>query len=97
MAKKGYWNVSYISVADGSVLPEYAKLAKPAIDAGGGRLVFRGNPAKTYEAGVNAVTVLVEFESLEKAIATYESAAYQAAVKALKDGVKRDVRIMEGE
>jgi uncharacterized protein (DUF1330 family) len=41
-------------------------------------------------------TVLIEFESLEKAIAVYESDAYRAALKALSGGAERDFRIIEG-
>ncbi|HXQ25230.1 MAG TPA: DUF1330 domain-containing protein [Candidatus Acidoferrales bacterium] len=96
MAKKGYWIVCHVSAADGSVMAEYAKLARPVIEAAGGRLIVRGNPAKTCEAGVNEPAVVVEFESLEKAIAVYESEGYQKALKVLNNKVKRDFRIVEG-
>jgi len=39
---------------------------------------------------------MIEFDSVEKAIAAYESPEYQAAVKVLKGAVERDVRILEG-
>jgi uncharacterized protein (DUF1330 family) len=97
MAKKGYWIVCYQSVSDESVIPNYAKAAKPAVDAGGGRPLVAGKPAKAHEAGkADQTTVVIEFESVEKAIATYESAGYQAALKVLDGKVKRDVRIVEG-
>lgn len=96
MAKKGYWIVLHVSPADGVVMAEYAKLARPVIDAAGGRLIIRGNPAKVCESGVNEPAVVVEFESLEKAIAVYESDGYQAALKVLDNKVKRDFRIVEG-
>ena len=96
MAKKGYWLVCYQSVSDASILPEYAKAAKPAIEAAGGRQLVAGMPAKTHEAGVDQRTVVVEFESVEKAIATYESEGYRAAFKVLGNAAKRDFRIVEG-
>jgi uncharacterized protein (DUF1330 family) len=97
MAKKGYWVVCYQSVSDASVLPEYAKTAKPAIEAAGGRPLVAGKPAKTHDVGkADQRTVVVEFESLEKAIATYESAAYQEALRVLGSAAKRDFRIVEG-
>ena len=37
-----------------------------------------------------------EFPSVEKAIAAYESPAYQNALKALDNGAVRDIRIVEG-
>ena len=52
--------------------------------------------AKAYEAGIQQRTVIVEFESLEKAIACHDSPAYQAALAALGDGVTRDLRVVEG-
>ena len=96
MAKKGYWIVCHVSGADGTVMAEYAKLARPVIEAAGGGLIIRGNPARTYEAGVNEPAIVVEFESLEKAISVYESEGYQRALKVLDNKVKRDFRIMEG-
>jgi uncharacterized protein (DUF1330 family) len=40
--------------------------------------------------------VLIEFDSVEKAIAAYESPAYKAAFAALKGGAVRDLRIVAG-
>jgi uncharacterized protein (DUF1330 family) len=39
--------------------------------------------AKVYELGMNERTVVVEFESLARALAAYESPAYQEALRAL--------------
>jgi len=96
MAKKGYLIVCYQSVSNAAVLPEYAKAAKPAIAAAGGRSLVAGTPTKTHEAGLDQRTVVIEFESVEKAIATHESAAYQAALKVFNNAAKRDFRIVEG-
>ena len=42
-------------------------------------------------------TVIIEFESLEAAMALYDTPAYQEAVRALGEGsVERDMRIVEG-
>ena len=96
MAKKGYWIVCHVSPAEGAVMAEYAKAARPVIEAAGGKLIARGIPAKAPEAGVSEPAIVVEFESLEKAIAVYESEGYRAAVKILDGKVKRDFRIVEG-
>ena len=93
---KGYWISCYRSISNPEALAAYAKLAAPAIQAGGGRFLARGMPAKTYEHGLNQRSVLVEFESLDKAIEVHDSPAYQAALKALGDGAERDLRIIEG-
>ena len=83
------------AVHDADKLAAYAKLAGPAIQAGGGRFLARGMPAKTYEGGIAQRTVLIEFDSLEQATATHDSAGYKAALDALGDGVERDMRIIE--
>ena len=93
---KGYWICFYRSISSPDALAEYAKLAGPAIQSGGGRFLARGNPSKTYEAGKGLRTVVIEFESVEKAKATFESPAYQAACKLLEGTAERDIRIIEG-
>lgn len=93
---KGYWITFYRAVTNASALAEYAKLAGPAIEAGGGKFLARGVPVKAYEAGLKERTVLIEFESVTQAIATYEGPRYQAAAKLLAGAVEREVRIVEG-
>jgi len=93
---KGYWVTFYRSITNHSALAQYANLAGPAIEAGGGRFLARGSPAKAYEGGLHQRVVLIEFENVEKAVQTYESTAYQAAVNVLEGAVEREVRIVEG-
>jgi uncharacterized protein (DUF1330 family) len=93
---KAYWVSAYRAVNDADKLAAYAKLAGPAITAGGGRFLARGLPAKVYEYGLSQRTVVVEFDSLEQAIATHDSPEYKAALAALGDGAERDLRIIEG-
>lgn len=93
---KGYWIVFYHAVSNPAALAEYATPAGQAIQAGGGRFLVRGIPAKTVEAGLNQRSVVIEFDSVQQAIATYESPAYQAALKFLDGAVERDVRFVEG-
>jgi uncharacterized protein (DUF1330 family) len=93
---KTYWISSYRAVRNPDKLAAYAKLAGPAITAGGGKFIVRGMPAKTYEAGLDQRTVVIEFDSPAQATATHDSPAYQAALAALGDGAERDIRIVEG-
>ena len=93
---KAYLVLCYHSVSDDEALQEYARLALPAIQGAGGRYLARGMPAKTYEAGVNERTVIIEFDNLAQAIAAHDSSDYQFALKALGSAAKRDVRIVEG-
>jgi len=96
MAKKGYWVVCYRSVSNPAALSEYTKLAATALETVGGRVIIGGKPAKTHEAGVDQSVVIVEFESLEMAIAAYESDAYKPALKVFDHAAQRDFRIVEG-
>ena len=93
---KAYWISAYHAVHDENKLAAYAKLALPAVTAAGGKFLARGVAAKAYEAGMVQRTVVIEFESLEIAIACHDSPGYQAAMVALGDGVTRDLRIVEG-
>src|SRR5688572_20513266 len=93
---KGYWMAFYHSVSDPARLAEYAALAGPAIQAGGGRFLARGVAAAAYESGVQQRTVIIEFDSVEQAIRTYNGPAYQAAFALLDGAAERDVRIAEG-
>ena len=93
---KAYWVVCYREIKDPAKLAAYGKLAPSAIEAGGGRVLARGTAVKAYEAGQLERTVLVEFDSVEHAIAVHDSPAYQSALKALEGGVIRDVRIVTG-
>ncbi len=93
---KAYWVSVYKAVHDNDKLAAYAKLAGPALTGAGGRFLARGLPAKTYEEGIQQRTVLLEFDSVELAIAAHDSPAYQEALAALGDGVSREIRILEG-
>ncbi|MFF5782038.1 DUF1330 domain-containing protein [Streptomyces virginiae] len=93
---KGYWVSAYRTIADPEKLAAYDKLAGPAVEAGGGRLLARGGRAVAHDDGVAERVVLVEFDSFEQAVAAHASEAYQQALLALSDGVERDFRIIEG-
>ena len=93
---KAYWVVCYREIKDPAKLAAYAKLSGPAIEAGGGRILARGTAVEAYEAGQLERTVLIEFDSVEHAIAVHDSPAYQAALKVLAGGVVRDMRIVVG-
>ena len=93
---KAYWITCYREVSDPAKLAAYGKLAGPSVESGGGRFLARGVPAKTYEAGLSERTVVIEFDSIERAIAAHDSPSYQEALKALGDGAVRDLRIVPG-
>jgi uncharacterized protein (DUF1330 family) len=92
---KAYWISCYRAIHKPDALAAYAALAGPAILGAGGRFIVRGMPDKVHDNGIMQRTVVVEFESLAAAHAVHDGPAYQAALKALGDGVDRDFRIVE--
>ena len=93
---KGYMTVQYHAVRDAAALAAYAKIAGPAMAAGGGRFLVRGEPATVWEAGKLLRTVVVEFDSTAKCIAAYDGPAYAEALRALGNAADRDMRVLEG-
>ncbi len=92
---KAYWINTFRSVSDPDKLAAYIELAGPAMRASGGRILARGLPSAAFESGAIERTVIIEFDSVEQAVATYDSPAYQDALRALGDGAERDLRIVE--
>ena len=93
---KAYAVVTYRSVSDPEKLAAYAKLALPAVLPFGARILARGDATVAREQVLKERTVVVEYPSLDKAIAAYDSPVYAEALKALGDGAVRDFRIVEG-
>ena len=93
---KGYWIASYHTVSDPSVLAKYAEAATPVLLSFGARFLARGMPAKVYEGGAAQRCVVIEFPSVEQAVAAYESPAYQVVLAIMRESVKREVRIIPG-
>ncbi len=93
---KGIWVSTYQSINDADALAAYAKLAGPALQGAGGRFLARGMPSVVFEAGVRQRVVVIEFESVDAAVAAHDSEPYQEALRALGKGAVRDIRIVEG-
>lgn len=93
---KGYIVTVYHSISDPTAVAEYGKLAGPALLAAGGKFLIRGNAAEAYERGIKQRVVVVEFESLQEAIAARNSQGYLDALKVFGNAAVRDMRIVEG-
>ena len=63
--------------------------------AAGGRFLARGQPGGSVRVRDHGRTTLIEFPSVDDAIAAYHSAAYQEALRVLADGAEREIRIIE--
>jgi len=94
--RKAYWINTFTAINDPAKLEAYIRLAGPAMEAAGGRFLARGDPAVAFESGTTTRTTLIEFPSVDDAVAAYHSAAYQEALLVLSDGAEREIRIIEG-
>ena len=95
--KKGYWVVAYRSISDQAAMKAYANLAVPALESFGARfLTGRASKVQPHEAGLQQPTIVVEFDSYDRALAAHESEAYRKALEALGSAAERDFRIVEG-
>jgi uncharacterized protein (DUF1330 family) len=92
---RAYWINTFRAVHDPARLAAYVELAGPAVRAAGGRFLARGKPAAAFESGAAERTTLIEFPSIDEAVAAYHSPACQQALAALGDGAERDIRIIE--
>ena len=91
-----YWITTYQAVHDPAKVAAYAELAGPALQAAGGTFLVRGVPEVTFEKGEATRTVVIEFPSVEAAVAAHESEAYASALRALDGGADRDMRVVAG-
>lgn len=93
---KAYWVATYRTVSNPDALAAYGATAGTALQAAGGRILARGMPSATLDGGYMGRTVVVEFDSVDAALAAYNSPAYQDALKLLGPVAKeRDIRIIE--
>jgi uncharacterized protein (DUF1330 family) len=93
---KAYWIVSYRSVKDPEAREAYSELARLAALGAGGRFLVHGGRVTAREEGIAERTVVVEWDSYEQAVSSYEDPAYRRALDVIKGAAVRDFRIVEG-
>jgi uncharacterized protein (DUF1330 family) len=92
---KAYW-ITRCRVHNADEYNEYIKLAGPAITKFGGTFLVRGGDQIELEGGPFERTVLVEFDSMEKAEFCYQSDDYQEALMHSKNSSNRHVVLVKG-
>lgn len=76
---KGYW-MAHVQVHDPEAYKRYIEEATPAYREHGAKFVARGGKFDPVEGDdLGARHVIIEFDSMEKAKACYESQVYQRA------------------
>ena len=92
---KAYW-IAHVDVRDTERYPNYVARAKPAFERHGARFLARGGRTEGLEGDARGRNVVIEFPSMEEALACYHSTEYteaRAIRQAVADG---ELMIVEG-
>ena len=95
---KIYWiaRVDVNSGADPETYKKYVETAKPAFERHGAKFLARGGRTEVLEGKARARNVLIEFPSMEEALACYNSPEYQAARKFRQSVSEGEFVLVEG-
>ena len=92
---KGYW-IAHVTVTDAAQYQHYASATREAFQKYGANILARGGAFRQMEGEGRPRNVVIEFPSLEAAIACYNSPEYQAA-KAKRAGAGiAEIVLVEG-
>jgi uncharacterized protein (DUF1330 family) len=75
---KAYW-IARVDVRDPETYKKYVETAKPAFVRHKANFLARGGRTEILEGKARARNVIIEFPSMEEALACYNSAEYTAA------------------
>ena len=92
---KGYWIVD-LEVTDPEAYKAYQAFVRPFLAENGGRFLVRGGQQTVAEGDVLPRSVVVEFESYEKALAAYRSPAYQQGLQLRLNASRANFVVVEG-
>lgn len=87
--------ISHVKVTDEERYGKYAALAGPAIAKHGGEFIARGARYVQLEGADRPRNVVTRFESVEAAVACYNSPEYQEALSYAKDASERELVVVE--
>ena len=89
--------ISEVAIVDERLAAQYREIAAASIAAHGGRYLVRGAAANVVEgATTNRRIVIVEFPSMERAKAWYDSAEYASARLLREVALERRLIFVEG-
>ena len=91
----GYW-IARVDVKNPDAYKQYVEDTVEAFEKYGARFLARGGRMQALEGVARARNVIIEFDSLEQAVACYNSPEYQRA-KAFRDGAaEAELMVVEG-
>ena len=93
---KAYW-IARVNVTDPDAYAGYLAVGAAALVANGGRLLSRGGRAVALEGQEPwQRNVIIEFASMDAALACYRSPGYEAARAARAGAAQVEILIVEG-
>lgn len=92
---KAYW-IARVDVTDPERYKDYVALNGAAFARYGARFLVRGGPFDNPIGTARQRNIVIEFDSLDRARACYESPEYKAALAARGDSGIVDMIIIEG-
>ncbi len=92
---KAYW-IAHVTVTDMEKYKDYVNSAPPAFNKYRAKFLARGGSYEIMEGEGKSRNVVIEFESLDDAIACYRSEEYQQARNHRIDAGIADITIVEG-
>ena len=92
---KAYW-IARVDVSDPETYKQYVETAKPAFARHKANFLARGGKTEVLEGKARARNVLIEFPSMEEALACYHSPEYTAARKIRQTVSEGEFVLVEG-
>lgn len=92
---KAYW-IARVDVRDPERYKDYVTTAKPAFERHGAKFLVRGGPFKELEGVARSRNVVIEFASMDEAVACYYSDEYQAAAAIRQECSEAEMTLVEG-
>ncbi|HEX4177165.1 MAG TPA: DUF1330 domain-containing protein [Rhizomicrobium sp.] len=92
---KTYW-IARVDVSDPETYKKYVETGKPAFERYNAKFLARGGKTEVLEGNARARNVIIEFASMEDALACYNSPEYQAASKIRQDISEGEFVLVEG-
>ena len=90
-----YW-IAHVIVTEPDAYKNYAEAAPEAFKKYNARILARGGHCEQLEGNGRPRNVVIEFESVEDAVACYNSPEYQSARKHRENAGIADLVIVEG-
>ena len=92
---KGYWIVR-ANINNQEEYLKYIKIATKVVESFNGKFLVRGGKQKEFENSGYERTVIVQFDSYNDALNSYNSTEYQNALKHVKQSANRLFAVVEG-